>query len=399
MKERQDIITTTEELKAFCEEISTYPFITVDTEFLREKTYWAQLCLIQVGCSDFAACIDPLSDNLDLEPLFEIFRDENILKVFHAARQDLEIFYRLMNELPAPLFDTQVGAMVCGFEENVSYQNLVGFFTKKNVNKASRVTNWMARPLSKEQVKYALSDVTYLTEVYTKMRQMIEEKGRTHWVDSEMAHLTDISLYTFPPQEAWKRLKLPLLTPRVFHRVQVLATWRENLAQRQDKPRKQILRDEALMEIAGVSPKTTEEFYNLRCRNFMSVKSVLEEGILDALEQANAVAEEELPQMEKKKDLSHARKQMAETLKMLLSVIAVQNEVAHKLLATTTEIECFVCDENGKPPVTDGWRYDVFWSKALDFKEGRLALFFNPKTRQIEFFAHASQKSGNRLSH
>lgn len=390
MKERQDIITTTEELKAFCKEISSYPFITVDTEFLREKTYWAQLCLIQIGCVDFAACIDPLAKGIDLEPLFCILKDKNILKVFHAARQDLEIFYHLMNELPSPLFDTQIGAMVCGFEENVSYQNLVGFFSKKTINKASRVTNWMARPLSKEQVKYALSDVTHLTEIYVKMRQMIDEKERSHWVDSEMRHLCDVSLYTLPPCEAWKRLKLSFLTPRVFARVKALSSWRETLAQKQNKPRKQILRDEALMEIASVSPSSAEEFNALRCRSFISVKSLFDDGILNVLEQANSLPEEELPQMEKKKELSHARKQMAETIKMLLSVIAVQNKVAHKLLASTTEIEQFICDENETPPITEGWRYEVFWSKVLDFKDGRLALFFNPKTHQIEFVSRSN---------
>ena len=380
------MITTNEELKAFCGRMSKLPFITVDTEFLREKTYWAQLCLIQVASETEAACVDPLADGLDLAPLLTLMKNPKVLKVFHAARQDLEIFHMLMHEVPSPVFDTQVAAMVCGFEENVSYQNLVSFFLKKNVDKTSRVTDWSVRPLSEKQIQYALSDVTYLVDIYKSIRDFLKAKGRTHWVDSEMEHLKDESLYVFPPEEAWKRLKCNSNSPRFLARLQMLAAWREREAQRTNLPRKHVLRDETLLEMASTSPTDVADLFKMRSKPTFSPKSEKGKDLLTVLKIADALPDELLPQPEKKKSLSPFLRQGVEAMRMLLSAVAAQNGVAQKLIATTADLEEIVSRENAQAQALQGWRREIFGEKALAFKNGKLGLCLNPKTREIEFF-------------
>ena len=380
------MITTNEELKAFCRRMSEASFITVDTEFLREKTYWAQLCLIQIGSETEATCIDPLVNGLDLTPVLDLMKNPKVLKVFHAARQDLEIFYTLMHEVPSPIFDTQIGAMVCGFEENVSYQNLVSFFLKKNVDKTSRVTDWSVRPLSEQQIQYALSDVTYLVDVYKYMRDFLNSKGRTHWVDAETEQLKDPSLYNYSPEDAWKRLKCNSDSPRFLARLQMLAAWRERVAQNTNLPRKHVLRDETLLEIASTSPATVEALFKMRSKPNFSQKSTKCEEILNLLKIAENLPEEALPHLEKKKVLPPSWRQLVEAMRMLLSIVAAQNGIAQKLIATTADLEEIVAKENPQTSIFEGWRNEIFGQKALAFKNGMLGLFLNPKTRKIEFF-------------
>src|SRR3954471_3847 len=256
-------ITTTAELAAFCDKIKGQPFIAVDTEFMRETTYWPKLCLIQVASPDTEACIDPLADGMDLEPLLEILRDQSVLKVFHAARQDVEIFNNL-GAMPLPLFDTQVAGMAAGFGDQISYDALVRQMLKIDLDKSSRFTDWARRPLSDAQLKYALADVVHLAALYPKLRERLEKAGRMSWVEAEMAALGDPATYDLDPEKSWRRLKPRKFTAKYLAVFKATAAWRERTAQQRDQPRGRILKDEAIDEIATQAPTSLEAFNNLR---------------------------------------------------------------------------------------------------------------------------------------
>jgi ribonuclease D len=258
MSPESALITNTDALAAFCKRLEGSAFITVDTEFMREKTFWPQLCLVQVGGADEARAIDPLADGIDLSPLFDLMRDTRTLKVFHAARQDLEIFYNLMGDFPIPLFDTQVAAMVCGFGDSVGYETLATKLAKARIDKSMRFTDWARRPLTDKQIRYALSDVTHLRVVYEKLARRLEKSNRADWLNEEMALLTSARNYRVDPAEAWQRLKTRTKTPRFLGVVKELAAWREIEAQTRDIPRQRVLRDETLLEIAAHAPTTVD---------------------------------------------------------------------------------------------------------------------------------------------
>lgn len=377
-------IDSTKELKAFCKKLSKQKVIAVDTEFLREKTYHPVVCLIQIATDKMDACIDPLAPDMDLTPLLDVMKNENVLKVFHAARQDLEIFFELMGQLPAPLFDTQVGAMVCGLGESVSYHGLVSHFLKVELDKSSRITDWSVRPLSDEQLKYAAADVVYLIKVYHLMRERLEQNGRLSWVEDEMQALSNPALYAFAPNEAWKRLKPPSHKPRYLALLRAVCAWREEKAAEQNKPRRRIMRDETLIELAALAPKTPDDFKHLR--SGCSLKTAAMEEIIARIADAKALPDAELPCLPEKRFLNSSEQAIKEMLQLLLNLISSDLGVAPKLIASSEELAQMAISDDADVPAMHGWRYAEFGQKAMAFKHGALACSFDAKHKKIKFF-------------
>ena len=293
------LITTTDDLAAFCKPLAATEFIAVDTEFMRERTYWPKLCLAQVAGPDDAAAIDALAEGIDLAPLDELMANAKVLKVFHAARQDLEIFYLRMNKVPQPLFDTQIAAMVCGHGEAASYESLATKLAKAKIDKSSRFTDWSRRPLSERQISYALSDVTHLRVVYEKLRRQLEKSGRLSWITEEVAVLNDPATYRADPEQAWRRLKPRGASPRLLGTLKEVAAWRERTAQRIDIPRQRLLRDEQLLEIASHAPKTTEDLAMTRGLGRGFAEGWQGREIMEAIERARTMPDAEVPTRDK----------------------------------------------------------------------------------------------------
>ncbi len=380
-------IKTKEQLKDFCAQLEKQPFIAVDTEFLREKTYRSVLCLVQVAAPDesLSACIDPLATNMDLSPLLKIMNDPKILKVFHSARQDLEIFYDLMGCVPAPLFDTQVGAMVCGLGDCVSYQSVVNHYLGIDLDKSSRVTDWSFRPLSEKQLSYALADVTYLVKVYEKMTAELSEKKRQGWVIDEMQALCDPALYEVRPMDAWQRLKPASTSSDYLAVLQAISAWREQQAADLNKPRRHIMRDEMVLDLAALAPTSVEDFARLRSKGAISGNSPLAQEIIAIVKRALMLPEDMRPHFEREKSLTPDQHTIKEMLRLLLSVISTDIGVAPRIIASGEDLEHMARDDNADIPAMKGWRFEVFGQKAEAFKAGRLMMFFNPKTKRIAF--------------
>jgi ribonuclease D len=367
------LITTTEELAAFCKPLAHAEFIAVDTEFMRERTYWPKLCLAQVAGPDEAAAVDALADGIDLSPLDELMGNPNVLKVFHAARQDLEIFYLRMNEVPEPLFDTQVAAMVCGHGEAASYETLATKLAKARIDKSSRFTDWSRRPLSERQITYAISDVTHLRVVYEALKRQLEKTGRLSWIAEEMAVLNDPGTYRVDPEQAWRRLKPRGASPRLLGTLKEVAAWRERTAQRIDIPRQRLLRDEQLLEIASHAPKTVEELALTRGLGRGFAEGWQGREILDAIDKARKLPEAQLPSRERAPEQLRAPGAVVDLLRTLLRLKAEQAGVAARLVASADEIDRLAAGKRDLH-VLHGWRNEIFGRDAVALLEGRVAL-------------------------
>ena len=367
------LITTTDELAAFCKPLADTEFVAVDTEFMRERTYWPKLCLAQVAGPDDAAAIDALAEGIDLSPLDELMANPKVLKVFHAARQDLEIFYLRMTTVPTPLFDTQVAAMVCGHGEAASYESLATKLAKAKIDKSSRFTDWSRRPLSERQITYALSDVTHLRVVYEKLRRQLEKSGRLPWIAEEMAVLNDPATYRADPELAWRRLKPRGASPRLLGILKEVAAWRERTAQRIDIPRQRLLRDEQLLEIASHAPKTTDELAATRGLGRGFAEGWQGRELMEAIEKARQIPEADLPTRDKAPEQLRAPGAVVDLLRTLLRLKAEQAGVAARLVANADELDRLAA---GKRDIhaLKGWRNEVFGHDAVDLIEGRLAL-------------------------
>lgn len=377
-------ITTTEALRDFCAKLSDQPFITVDTEFMRETTYWPKLCLIQAASPTDAAIIDPLADGLDLEPFLDLLRDEKILKVFHAARQDVEIFVRL-GAMPRPMFDTQVAAMAAGFGDQVSYEALVRQMLRKEVDKGSRFTDWARRPLSEAQLTYALGDVTHLAALYPKLRDRLQRDGRLDWVMSEMEDLTDPKLYDTTPELAWKRLKPKKWSAKYLAAFVATATWRERAAQERDQPRGRILKDEAIDEIATQAPTDAEAFNRLRSVPKGFGGSRLGQELIEDLKRVLADPEAHAPEVQRPGRSDPAPPSVVELLKVLLKAKSDNAGVASKLIATVADLEKIAVDDEADVEALHGWRRQLFGDDALKLKRGEIALVLNgPRVEVVE---------------
>ncbi|MBL8673477.1 MAG: ribonuclease D [Rhodospirillales bacterium] len=367
------LITTTDALAAFCERLATAEFVTVDTEFMRERTYWPQLCLAQVGGPDEAAAIDSLAPGIDLAPFFALLDNPTVLKVFHAARQDLEIFLKLTGRLPTPIFDTQVAAMVCGFGDQVAYDTLAAKLAKARIDKSSRFTDWARRPLSDKQLHYALSDVTYLRVVYERLRDKLAKTGRDRWIDEEMAILREPGTFRVEPEDAWRRLKPRNPSPRMMVLIRELADWREREAQRVDVPRQRILRDEQLMEIASHTPTSVEQLATTRGIGRGFVEGKQGRAVLDAVERALAVPEADLPPRERPAENLRAPGAVVDLLKVLLRLRCDADGVATRLVASSDDIDRLAAGKRDVPCLS-GWRHEIFGRDALRLMGGELAV-------------------------
>jgi ribonuclease D len=378
-------ITTTAELQGFCDRIADAPFIAVDTEFMRETTYWPKLCLVQVAAPGLAACIDPLAEGLDLAPLLAILADPRVEKVFHAARQDVEIFNNL-GVMPKPLFDTQIAGMAAGFGEQIAYDALVRQMLKIDLDKSSRFTDWARRPLSDAQLSYALADVTHLAELYPILRERLEKSGRLAWVMEEMGQLVEPALYDSEPENAWRRLKPRKFAPKYLAVLRGVAAWRERTAQTRDQPRGRILKDDAIDEIANQAPTDADGLNRLRSVPKGFAGSRFGPELIEAIRAALADPEGYAPTIERNHSApAPASGAIVELLKVLLKARAEDAGVASKLIATVSDLEKIAGDDNANTPALSGWRREAFGEDALRLKRGELALVLDgARVRVVE---------------
>jgi ribonuclease D len=374
-----ELITSTDVLAAFSKRAAGYDFVTVDTEFLRETTYWPKLCLLQAATLDEAVLIDPLAPGLDLSPFFKLLANDKVRKVFHAARQDIEIFVKLTGKVPANIFDTQVAASVCGFGDSVSYDNLVRSITKVELDKSSRFTDWSARPLTEKQKVYALADVTHLRDVYAALVKQVDDTGRWDWVEDELAVLESIHTYVVQPEHAWERLKARLAKPRDVAALKALAAWREQRAQDTDQPRSRILKDDALIELAMQRPLNPESFDKLRAVQRGYGRSSAAGEIVSILKDVEALPKSDLPKLPDRHRGPSPKGAVGDLLRVLLKSVAEDNGVASRIIATSDDIDALVLDDDADVPALKGWRRKLFGDKALAIKHGKLGLAASKK--------------------
>ena len=369
------LITDSAALARFCLEQKGAGFVAVDTEFMRERTYWPVLCLVQVAGPKCAAVIDALAPEIDLAPLLALMAEPNVLKVFHAARQDIEIFFNLSGAVPEPLFDTQIAAMVCGFGDAASYETLVSKLVRTALDKSSRFTDWANRPLTERQIRYALADVVHLRTVYEELQQRLALNGRAGWFAQEMAGLTDPATYRSDPREAWRRFRLRgRVDPRFFGVLRELAAWREIAARQRNLPRGRIMRDEAVVEIAAHTPRTIEALARTRSLGKGVAEGRLGGEILEAVERGIADTKAGQPPVPSRADLPSGLGPLVELLRVLLKQRCEEHQVAQKLVASGEDLELIAADDAAPVPALSGWRHEIFGKDALALKRGRLAL-------------------------
>ena len=369
------VIADSTSLTKFCDRLIKSSYITVDTEFMRDQTYWPRLCLVQIANEHEAAAIDTLAKGIDITPLLNLFTNPRIFKIFHAARQDLEIFYRLMGKLPSPIFDTQIAAMVCGFGDSAGYDTLVRKLTDETIDKSSRFTDWALRPLSQRQINYALGDVTHLRQVYIKLNEMLGQNNRHNWMDEELSILRDTKNYTFEPEDAWRRIKYRAPKPRFLAILKEVAAWREIEAQNKDIPRNRIVRDESLIEISHHAPKTINDLSRARGLSLKKAEGSLGKALLNAVKVGLNVPSENLPEVKRDAPLPKGIGPITDLLKVLLKLKCEKHDVAQKLIATVNDMEQIAAfGQNANVPALQGWRQEIFGIDALRLRSGQLAM-------------------------
>ena len=367
-------ITNSGELSAFCAKVADLEYITVDTEFLREKTYYPKLCLIQVAGQENRAIIDPLDENLDMQPFYDLLFKPDLIKVFHACRQDLEIFYQKTGKVPTPVFDTQIAAMVIGHGDQVGYETLVNRILNRRLDKSARFTDWSIRPLSQKQLAYALSDVTHLCDIYELFKAELDLSDRHSWLEEEMEATIRLSNFEIDPQEVWRKVKSRGTEPRFLGVLREVAAWRELEAQNRNVPKNRIVRDEALLDIAGSKPRNTKELAKIRGISEGFAEGKLGTGLLSAVAKAMQLPDKELPRVPKKDRLPDGIGPLSDLLKVLLKKQSEEHQVASRLIANASDLEAIAAQNNPDVPAMHGWRYELFGKLAMDLKQGRLAL-------------------------
>ncbi len=369
-----DVITDTRDLAALCKRLATADYVTVDTEFMRERTFWSILCLVQVAGPDEAVAIDPLATGIDLAPLYALMADESVLKVLHAARQDIEIFHHVTGRVPLPLFDTQIAAMVCGFGDSVSYEALASKLAKARIDKSLRFTDWSHRPLSKRQLRYAIDDVHHLRVIYEKLDRRLEKSGRAAWVAEEMAALTDTRQYEMHPGEAWRRIKTRSTDRRLLAILREVAAWREHEAQTRDLPRNRIVRDEALLEIAAHPPTSVMELSRIRGLSRGIAEGKMGRAILSAVIRGRELPDGGCPEVHARPPTPRGVGPVVELMRVLLKMKCEEHDVAQRLVASAADLERIAGEEDADVAALRGWRRELFGDDALALKQGRLAL-------------------------
>ena len=368
-------IKETNHLNELCSKLNKSEFLSIDTEFIREKTYWPKLCLIQVFNGEEKIIIDPLAKDIDLKSFFEILNNKEIVKIFHSGRQDIEIFYNLTKKIPQNIYDTQIAAMVCGFGDSIGYENLVSQLLGKKIDKTSRLTNWSNRPLSKKQINYAISDVTHLFEIYPIIRDKIISNKRENWLKEEIKILISKKTYELNPNDSWKRLKYRNLSKNSIGVLIELSKWREVKAQKKDVPRGNVIRDDAIYELCSAQPKNIEDLNNLRSFNRKGgLRKEFAEEILLAIEKGKSIKKEKLPKIKPPKRLPMGISSKVSILKILLDNISEEYGVAQKLIANKNDLQELVLNDKADIKTLKGWRYKVFGKKAIDFKNGKISI-------------------------
>lgn len=367
------LITTTQDLAAVCERLARHPFVTVDTEFLRESTYYPLLCVAQMASMEESVVVDTIAPGIDLKPFYELMANESVLKVFHAARQDIEIVWHEAGLIPHPIFDTQVAAMVLGYGDSISYDQLVQRVTGDTLDKSQRFTDWSRRPLSEAQLAYAVSDVTHLRDIYLKLSADLAKRGRTDWVQEEMRVLTSPDTYRMDPDSAWERLKTRVRKPRELAILMEVAAWREREAQTRDVPRGRVLKDDVLAEVATHAPTSIDKLGNLRSMPKGLERSKWGQELIAAVNRGLARDPKTLPRIERSRSQSNGAATV-ELLKVLLRMTSESHGVAAKVIATVDDLERIATEDEADVPALHGWRRSLFGEKALALKSGRLAL-------------------------
>lgn len=381
-----NIINTTEQLQNFCSILQRQEFITVDSEFIREHTYYPKLCLVQVACPDASAIIDPLA-SIDLSDFFAVLQNPRITKVFHAGRQDIEIFYHLTGKIPQNVFDTQIAAMVCGYPENIGYGNLVHEILGIELDKSCRLTDWSIRPLDDQQLSYALGDVTHLMDCYRYLQNYLHEHHRTDWIKEEIDELCNEASYKTDPQEAWHKIRHNVYSVKFLSALKYLACWREERAKRHNTPKSSICRDDVLLNIASVAPKSIEELHAVRNLKADVIRGKLGAEIIEALDQSRrnplSVAE---CRADRKNHciLPNTEQSLLEILKLLLRIQSQEAGVVSKIIATEEDLRYIIADNQEKTHTLNGWRYEIFGRYARQLCNGELSITYNPKKKRIE---------------
>ncbi len=368
------LIADSSELARFCARQSEAEYVTIDTEFIRDRTYWPKLCLVQIAGPEETAAIDTVAPGLDLAPLFGLLATTKVLKVFHAARQDIEIFFHMTGTIPEPIVDTQVAAMVCGFGDAVSYENLAAKLAGARIDKSSRFTDWSHRPLTDKQLQYALSDVTHLRPAYEKLKRRIDKSGRGQWVEEEMRVLTNPATYRLDPRESWRRLKTRSENRRFLAILREVAAWREEEAQARDLPRNRVLKDESLVEIASHAPTGVEELARSRGMQRGFAEGRMGQGLLAAVKRGVELPDADCPKATPRVDLPSGLAPVVDLLRVLLKTRCEANDVAQKLVANAEDLTLIAADDKADVAALTGWRREMFGEDALALKHGRLAL-------------------------
>ncbi len=376
------LIYNTSELRNLCTRLSNYDFLAVDLEFIREKTYYPLLCLIQVASKDEAAIIDPLAPDMDLNPFFELMQNDKIVKVFHSCRQDVEILYQLSGKVPQPLFDTQIAAMVCGFGESIGYERLVKAVLNIELDKTDCLSNWQLRPLNEHQLEYACGDVTHLINVYEYLKQQLEEKGRVDWIKEEVDVASSEKTYVTEPLEAWERIKFRSHNSKVLSNLRDLAAWREKRAQDKNVPRQSIIKDDVLTMIATANPQSREDLEKIRGMRKDVANGKLADEMLEVL--SNVKVDNKISK-QKKNDTYNSIPSLVEMFKMLLKIVSQEEGVVARIIATDTDLQKLGAYKDKDCAVLSGWRKEIFGKKALKLRDGALSIHYNPKTKNIEF--------------
>lgn len=383
------LIDTNQALTEFCQELINEAFIAVDLEFLREKTYYAKLCLIQVASPNHAAIIDPLAENIDLSAFFALMKNPNITKVFHSGRQDIEIIYNQSGFIPEPLFDTQIASQVCGFGEAISYENLVKSVLGIQLDKSSRLSDWSLRPLDTKQLEYALSDVTHLVNIYTFLQNKLAETGRLHWLDEEIAILKSPDTYIVRPEDAWQKIRHRSHNSKVLTILRELAAWRERRAQSKNTPRQSIIKDDCLINIAAACPTSKEELEKIRNIRKDVASGKLGDEILEVINITLQIPSSAYIKPEHDKPLPNGANALYELLRMLLKIRAQEKGVVAKLIASDDDLKNFAISANTENPILKGWRLEIFGTDALALRKGELSITYNPSKHNIELIKKA----------
>lgn len=378
-----DMITLNSDLKAFCERASAHDYMSIDTEFMRDKTYFPKLCLMQIATPDEAVIVDPLADGIDLSPVFALLQKKSLTKVFHACRQDIEIFYLLSGKTPVNIFDTQIAAAVCGYGESVSYETLVNKIVGAEIDKSSRFSDWSQRPLSDQQLSYALSDVTHLRVIYTALKEQIEKAGRTSWIAEEHSKLTNPTLYQLDPIDAWKRLKYGNMRPKHLAALREMARWREIEARKANVPRGRIIKDEALVELAAILPRKESDLSRMRSVD-RSISTHKVTALMDCVATALALLPAEYPQVKQHKKPSENITSAVAMLQLLLKVKSDIHGIAAPMIAGKDDLEDLALGK-ADAPILQGWRYEIFGHKAQLLMQGKLKMSLSPKNKQVVF--------------